>query len=81
MLLLKNWTVLVEFCILPGSSQPILARNKVTQLQVISIDKEDISVFRPVKKINTDYLNSEFAFEIASIIQNNILIILKDWEK
>ena len=40
-----------------------------TQLQIIAIDKEDTSVFNPVKTINTDDLNGEFAFEISSLIQ------------
>ena len=52
-----------------GSCQPVLGRNMATQLQIIAIDKEDTSVFNPVKTINTDDLNGEFAFEIASVIQ------------
>ena len=57
------------------SCQPILDGNKTNELQIISIDKEDTSVFDPVKMINTDDLkaniktNGEFAFEIVSIIQ------------
>ena len=43
----KNRTVSVEFSILPGSCQPILDENKTTQLQTISIDKEDASLFKP----------------------------------
>ena len=61
----KNQTVVVEFYILPESCQPILDGNKVTQLQIISVDKEDTSVFNPVEMIDTDNFNSEFAFEIA----------------
>ena len=38
------------------------------RLQIISSDKEDTSVFNPVKMIDADGLNGEFAFEIASII-------------
>ena len=62
----KNRTVPVEFNILPGSCQPILEGNKVTQLQIISTVKEDTSIFNPVKMIDTDELNSEFALEIQS---------------
>ena len=51
------------------SCQPILDGNKANELQIISTDKEDTSVFNPVKMINTDDLNGEFAFEIVSIIQ------------
>ena len=40
-----------------------------TQLQIISTDREDVSVFNPVKLTDREELNSEFAFEIASIIQ------------
>ena len=51
------------------SCQPILDGNKTNELQLVSTDKEDTSVFNPVKMINTDDLNGEFAFEIVSIIQ------------
>ena len=57
------------FYILPESCQPILDRYKVTQLQIILIDKEDTSVLNPVKMIDTDDLKGEFRFETASIIQ------------
>ena len=40
-------------------------------MQIISNDKEDASVFNLVKMIDIDDLNGEFAFEIASIIQQH----------
>ena len=67
----KNRTISVEFLILPGSCQPMLDGNKMKQLQIFSIDKEDTLVFDLVKIIDSGYLNSEFAFEIASIIQQD----------
>ena len=65
----KNRRIAMKFCILPGLCQPILDRNKATQFQIITIDKENASVFNPVKMIDTDGLNGEFAFEIASIVR------------
>ena len=81
----KNRTVPVEFYILPGSCQSILDRNKTEQFHIISIDKEDTSLFNPIKIIHTDNLNGDFAFEIASIIQqypNNFkgLAKMKDYQ-
>ena len=54
-------------------------------MQIISNDKEDASVFNPVKLINTEDLIGEFAFGIASIIQqysNNIKELgkMKDYQ-
>ena len=51
------------------SCQPILDGNKANELQIISTDKEDTSVFSPVEMINADGLNGDFAFETVSIIQ------------
>ena len=65
----KNRTIAVKFYILPGLCQPILDGNKATQFQTITIDKEDVSVFNPVKMIDTDNLNGEFVFEISSIVR------------
>ena len=59
----------MEFYILPGSCQSILDGKKATHFQIISTDKKDTSVFNPVKMINTNNFNVEFAFETASIIQ------------
>ena len=59
----------MKFYIFQGSCQSILDGNKATQLQIISIDKEDTSVFNPVKMSDTDDLNSELAFEVASFVQ------------
>ena len=59
----------MEFYIFQGSCQSILDGNKAAQLQIISIDKEDTSVFNPVKMSDTDDLNSELAFEVASFVQ------------
>ena len=47
----------------------ILDGNKATQLQIVSIDKEDTPIFNPVKMIYADDLNGEFAFEMASVVQ------------
>ena len=65
----NNRTVPVEFYVLPGSCQPILEGTKEVHLQIILTDNKDEAVFNPVKMIDTDESNGEFAFDIASIIQ------------
>ena len=50
-------------------STNIRRKYKAIHFQILSIDNDDVSVFSPHKIIYTDNLNCEFAFEIASIIQ------------
>ena len=57
----------IPFYVFPGSCQPILEGAKAVHLQIISIDNK--VVFNRIKMIDTDESKGEFAFDIASIIQ------------
>ena len=76
----KNRTIAVKFYILPGLCQPILDGNKATPFQTITIDKEDVSVFNPVKMIDTDNLTVSLYLKYLQLF-DNILIILRGLEK